>query len=355
MHITHTNYKTGLVKLRITDLDDLWYLSHLIDPGDFVKGFTTRKIKIGDGDNAKVVRKPVTLKIEVETVDLGSEGISLKINGRIREGPEDIPKDSYHSINLEEGSDFVLEKVNWLEYQKQKLQESAEKKYNYLLCLFDREEVLFALTKKFGYEILVKMKGQVAKKSKEVSITKDFHQELIKNLETYNERFNPEKIILASPAFYKDILIKKINQPELKRKIVLTITSDVSESAIDEVLKRPELAEVLKSSRTREEQLLVDHLLSEINKDNLAAYGLVEVQKAVDAGAVSSLLVTDTFITKQKEKNDYTKIDEMMKQIDSLQGKIHIISSKHEGGKKLDGLGGIAVILRYILNTKWKS
>ena len=120
-------------------------------------------------------------------------------------------------------------------------------------------------------------------------------------------------------------------------------------------MKRPELAEVLKSSRAREEQLLVDHLLSEINKDNLAAYGLVEVQKAVDAGAVSSLLVTDTFITKQKEKNDYTKIDEMMKQIDSLQGKIHIISSKHEGGKKLDGLGGIAVILRYILNTKWKS
>ena len=350
MHITHTDYKKGLVKLRITDLDDLWYLSHLIDVGDFVKGHTTRKMKIGDGDNAKVVRKPVTLKIEVETIDLGNESNSLRINGKIREGPEDIPKDSYHSLNLEEGSDFVLEKVKWLEYQKQKLQESAEKKYNYLLCLFDREEVLFALTKKFGYEILFKMKGQVAKKSKEVSIKKDFHQELIKTLVMYNDRYKPEKIILASPAFYKDILIKKINQPELKKKIVLTITSDVSEQAIDEVLKRPELAEVLKSSRAREEQLLVDQLLSEINKDNLAAYGITEVKKAVDAGAVSALLVTDTFITKQKEQGDYTKIDEMMKQIDALQGKIHIISSKHEGGKKLDGLGGIAVILRYRLN-----
>ena len=39
-----------------------------------------------------------------------------------------------------------------------------------------------------------------------------------------------------------------------------------------------------------------------------------------------------------------------MKTVDSTKGDIIIISSDHEAGKKLDGLGGIAAILRFKLN-----
>ena len=53
---------------------------------------------------------------------------------------------------------------------------------------------------------------------------------------------------------------------------------------------------------------------------------------------------------KSREKQNYEKIDNMMKIADSMKGSINIISSDHEGGKKLDGLGGIAAILRYKLN-----
>jgi protein pelota len=37
----------------------------------------------------------------------------------------------------------------------------------------------------------------------------------------------------------------------------------------------------------------------------------------------------------------------MMKETDNAGGNVHIISADHEGGKKLDGLGGIAALLRY--------
>jgi len=40
----------------------------------------------------------------------------------------------------------------------------------------------------------------------------------------------------------------------------------------------------------------------------------------------------------------------MMKIVDQTKGEIHIISSEYEGGRKLDGLGGIGAILRYKLN-----
>ncbi len=39
-----------------------------------------------------------------------------------------------------------------------------------------------------------------------------------------------------------------------------------------------------------------------------------------------------------------------MRTIDSMKGQVHIISSEHEGGKKLDGLGGLGALLRYKLN-----
>lgn len=345
MKILVQNFRQGLVKLRVTEPEDLWYLSHLIDPGDLVKGKTTRKIKLGEGENLKTIKRTLTLKVEAENIELSEN--SLRVNGRVKEGPEDVPKNSYHTIALEEGSEFTLEKVQWLSYQRKKLEEAAEAKYNYLICLFDREEAIIALTKPKGYEILAKLQGEVPKKRKTIKVLKDFSEEIIKALETYFARHSPQQVILASPAFYKEELLKKITSPELKKKIVLAAGSDVSESSLDEVLKSPELAKVLESSRVREEQLLVDELLKEIKKDNLAAYGWKEVQEAVRAGAASQLLLTEKFLKQKREKKEFPLLDELMRAVDTMQGRIHLISSEHEGGRQLDGLGGIAALLRY--------
>jgi len=347
MEISHADYRKGIVELRVNDLEDLWYLSHLIDPGDLVRGKTTRKMKLGDGENAKVVKKTLILTVEAETIEFSVAGNELRINGKIKEGPEDLPKDSYHAISLEPGSDFILEKRNWLEYQKNKLKEATEKRSTYLICLFDREEALFALTKKAGYDLLTKIKGDVPKKFKDDSIKKDFYGEIIKLLQEYLERINPDNIILASPAFYKEDLFKQIVNPKLKEKVVLATCSDVEETSLDEVIKRPELAPLLKSSRMRKEKMLMEELLSEITKEGLAVYGFVETKTAIESGSVLKLLLTDEFVQKERASGNYQELDDLMKIVDSSQGEIHIISAEQESGKKLNGLGGIAAILRY--------
>lgn len=346
MDIIKSDFKKGKVKLRINDADDLWYLSHLIEPGDFVKGRTTRKVKIGESENAKVAKKTYILMIEAETVEFAD---NVRINGKVKEGPEEIPKDSYHSISLEENNEFTLQKVSWPEYQKQKLSEATKKRYNYLICLFDREEALFALTKQFGYEILAKTQGEVPKKTKTVEVKKDFQQEIIKALDVYSGRYDPENIIIASPAFYKEDLFKKISAG-WKEKVVLSTCSEISENSIGEVLKKPELGNTLKSSKARTEQLIVDNLLKEIKTKGKAAYGWEEVKKLSTAGAVQDLLVTHAFIHKSKEDGSYHNVDSIMKKVDVLQGKIHLLSSEFDSGKKIDGLGGVAAILRYSVN-----
>ena len=345
MQLITSDFKKGLIKLKVTDKDDLWYLSHLIDQGDIIRGKTTRKIKVGEGENAKSVKKTLTLSIEAETVELTET--SVRINGKVTEEIEDVPKGSYQSIALEEASEFSIEKPQWLSYQKQKVQEACEKRYDYLLCLFDREEVLFALTKKFGYEILTTLKGEVQKKAKIVEIKKDFQEEIIKTLGSYNERYKPSSIILASPAFYKEDLYQKIPQSDLKKKIVLATCSDISERSLDEVMRRPELAETLKHSRARREQILVEELLKEINKNDKAAYGWKDVEQAANSGSVLNLFLTDDFIQKKRLSGQFAEVDQCMKTIDSLQGEIHLISSESDAGKKLNGLGGIGAILRY--------
>ena len=351
MQIISQDFKKNIVKLKLTDHDDIWYLSTLIEPNDYLSGATTRKIKLGTDENAKVIKKIINVTIEVESVQFASAGIGLRINGKITQGPEDVPKDSYQSITLEVHDICTLEKSQFLSHHKQKLQEATEKKYSYLLCLFDREESLFALTKTRGYEIILSLRGDVPKKAQTIEIKKDFHQEIISLLESYNQRFHPEKIIIASPAFYKEDLIKKINQPELKTKIIPATCSDISETSINEVLKSPELKNTLQTSRSREEQLLVEELLSAISKNGPAVYGFKEVKSAGESGAIKTLLITENCIQHLRQQQKYQELDLLLKIIDSNQGKVHIISSEHDGGKKLDGLGGIAAILRY--NLSW--
>ena len=114
-------------------------------------------------------------------------------------------------------------------------------------------------------------------------------------------------------------------------------------------MRSPELHKILENSRVRTEQIVVEELLSEIKKNNLAGYGFEDTKKAVFAGAVNKLLITDDFIQQKRAAEEYDELDQLMKQVDSSQGEIYIISSKHESGKRLDGLGGIGVILRYKL------
>ncbi|MBI2151595.1 mRNA surveillance protein pelota [Candidatus Woesearchaeota archaeon] len=356
MRIITSDYKKGLVKLKITDPEDLWYLSQIIEPGDLLTAKTTRKVKIGDGENAKVDKKTLILTVKAEELTLDLESKVLRINGKVQEAQEFVPAGSYHAISLELDAEFKLEKKEWFSYQKQKLEEAAQSKHLYLICLLDREETLFALTKKSGYNVLLTLKGEVQKKarftetktaSKTAGKEKDFYQEIISQLEEYNTRHTPERIIIASPAFYKEDLFKRINNPELKKKMALATCSDITETALNEVMKSPELKSALQDSRLREEKLLMDDLLREINKNELAVYGWKETLQAGAAGAISQLFLSDKFIHQRRKEEKYSEVEELMKTVDNCQGRINLFSSEQESGKKLDGIGGIAAILKY--------
>jgi protein pelota len=347
----HFNQKQGTAKIEVQSQDDLWYLSQIIDSGDFVKGKTLRKVQKGSEDKSKQVKKAVFLKIQAEKIEFSKTSAVLRVGGKVVEGPEDIAKGSWHSFTIEPGTTITIEKQQWLSFQIEKLNEACKAKIpKILICVFDREDAYFALMKKYGYELLSHMKGKVQKKAVEEKVKSSFYSEIIKQLGEYDKRHKLERIILASPAFWKEEMMKEMKNDELKPKIVLATCSSAGENGIDEVLKRPETMEALREERAAKEINLVEKVLQEISKEGKTAYGIKEVEQAASAGAVETLLVTDELIQKFREKEKYGQLDAIMKAVDASKGKIAIISSEHEGGKKLAGLGGIAALLRYKLN-----
>jgi len=352
MKIISSDLAKGFCKVKIDNLDDLWVLSQVIDPKDLVRARTFRKIKLGSGDERKseVIKKPVSLTIEVEKVDFDKS--SLRISGVIREGPDDIPHGAHHTIEIEESSILSIEKERWLSFQIDKLKDAAsDKGSKVLICVMDRDEACFALMKNYGYEYLSEITGKVEKKGVEDKSLKDkeFYNEVIAMLEEYEKRYSIQFLILASPAFWKDDLMKVLEHKNkaLASKVTLATCNAFGKNAINEVLKRPEVKTVLKQDRVFKETALVEELFTEISKNNLAVYGLEQCKSAAESGAVKVLLVTDKLIQEMREKNEYSKLDQVMKLVDNAKGEISIISDEHDAGKRLHGLGGIGAILRY--------
>ena len=185
------------------------------------------------------------MSIAVEKVEFSKFSSILRVSGIVKQGPEDIPLGSYHTFNIEENTVITITKQKWLKFQLDKIKEASKETAKILICIHDREEAHFALMKKYGYQILSNIKGTVTKKADLKKVETTFYKDIAKQLEEYDKRYSLNKIIIASPAFWKEELLKEINE-DIKKKTILATCSSVSENAINEVLKRPETEQALK-------------------------------------------------------------------------------------------------------------
>lgn len=346
MKLLHQDFKHGLIRLQSEHADDLWYLRLLIEPGDRVRALGERKQKIGDADadrNVKVVRRRITLTITVEKVEFTAD--RLRIAGTIAEGPDDLPIGAHHTLTIEPGDQLTLTKPRWPVHQRRRLDEAARHTpRTYLLVLFDREEALLVKLTTAGQEILARERGEVAKKDALAAPGSDFYAQLASIVARYQESLKPERIILASPSFWSEYLQRALPEA-LRSRSVSATCSAVSEAAIAEVLKRPELAQLLRDERAVEEAKLVERLMEAIAKEK-AGYGLDEVVKAVEQGRCSVLLVTEKAITRWREQGVYERVEQVMTHADAMQAPIHVLSTA-DAVQKVDALGGIACLMRW--------
>ena len=350
MIVLKSDMKKGYISLKISSFEDLWYLSHIISPGDTITSKTERKIKIGDSDSSqKVIRKTVVLTLKVEDVSLQDDMSCLRVKGTVLQGPEDIPSGSYHTFGLEMGNSFSLEKPRWLHFHKEQLDQSLKATSDSVLfCLFDRETFLFSLLRQSGIKHLTQDKLDLPKKQYVESSSKsDLFSPLFLALKEYISQYSPKNIIFASPDFYRPYIQDQLDS-DIKKKSVFITCGDITPKAISSLLTRVELKNILSNQRLQKEESLKENVLQELRNDNLA-YGLSDVLTALQAGAIKELIITNSFIQKSRQEGTYQQIDELLQQVEDLNGTIHILSEPSVI-KSIDSLGGLVALLRWKLS-----
>jgi len=331
MQILKKDLKHGKVMLRIDNPEDLWHLEHILEPGNLVKSRTMRKVSVKAGGEHKLVdKKPMTLTIALEKTGFDETSGTLRLSGKIVEGPPDTKLSSYHTLQVKPGSVITVEKPGWMKHQLRRIEESRVKRPVLLLCAIDREEADIAKLLESG----LKMLGHI--ESQDPENREAYHSEILRFV---GNQQGWERLIIAGPGFEAENMIKFIREssPDVARKCMLEKCSHTGISGISEVIKRSG-ERLLRETRVAREAALVEEVLSRIKSGGLVTYGHAEVRKAVALGAVETLIVS-----REKIKD----FEQIAGEAERMGGEVSFVTADHGPGEQFLHLGGIAALLRF--------
>jgi len=339
MKIIHIDRKTGEIKIQADTLDDLWHLEKVVNPGDDAEAKSWRTYKVG----TKEEKKAVTIKVRVERVEFAKSANRLRLLGTIVSGhPEEyVQLGKHHTIEVGPGSKAKITK-KWKKHEIDRLKQAEKdtKKPRVNIIVLDEEKALLATVRPYGVDYGAEIESAARKKGE------DFEQrerEYFGKLMAEVER-KPEHFIIAGPGFTKDNLKKFIQQrnPELLKRITFESCSYAERNGVNELLKKGIVEKVAGEARYEHEEKLMESLMGEIHKDSgKAVYGIAEVKKAVELGAVEKLFVLDEFLRTTAD------VEGMIDAAEKAGAEIVIFSSEGDAGLKLKGFGKIAGLLRW--------
>ena len=343
MKILHQDTREGKIKVRIDNLDDLWHLKNIINPEDIVSAITYRreetqrdKIRSERGE-----KKRMRLDIEVEKVEFHEFTDRLRILGVIIEGPQD--HGSYHTLNLTEGDELTIIK-EWKDHELDRLKEAVDRSEEPLITFvaLEEQDATLAIMRQYGVKELAHLSPNRGGKmyDSEKMTREEFFELIVKKLETIIDPGEP--LVILGPGFTKEDFFEhcKRNHPELVKNAEVIPAGEGGMTGVNEVIRKGKERDALDGQRMSYENEEVEELLKEIKKDGAYSYGLENVKKAATIGAVKKLLILDTKVRDEEG-------EKLMKKTEELGGEVVVISSTHEGGEKLEALGGLGALLRY--------
>lgn len=332
------------VKIRIDDMDDLWYLKNILSTGDQVSMTTMRRAeKQDDMTRSKETKRiPVRVTISLESIEFQEFSNRLKLLGVITHGAEDIIGE-HQSFIVTEGDDLVLRKETWTEVQRKLLKEARERsdKIMGIFVALDDDSADVVVMRSYGLQSLGKVySGKSGKMYNTVYSEKSYFTEISEILKKSAEE---QKLIsILGPGFTREHLLAFLSDdPYYTAKILRSSpTGRADMGAVYEYLQSEESKKAFSNARLMTENELFGRFLKELNGDGLCAYGPEDIKKALELGAVETLMISESVISE-----DITgEFSELAKNTSS---EVYVFSDLTEPGKMLKKFGGFCAILRY--------
>ena len=346
MRVTNRSLKgrEGEIAVTAETLDDLWHLKYIIEKGDLIFAVTKRKADTSSDKlrPEKVEKVKVRLGIRVEELEFHKFANRLRIHGPIEYG---MDVGSYHTLNVEIGTNISIIKEHWKNDQLQRIQDAEEagKRPKVVIVAVEEGDADIGFVRHYGIEVYSHIRQSSGKR--ESGLRNEFFKEIVEQL----RHAVPEdaSIVIAGPGFTKEDFLKYFSEVEsgLASKALIEDTSMIGMSGFQEVLRRGAVDRIMQESRIARESSLMEDLIREISMDGKAAYGFADVKNALNYGAVETLLIADETLREGREKGE--DIDKLLMEVEQSQGKIVVFSTAFEPGEKLHKLGGIAALLRF--------
>lgn len=358
MKIFRIDLKKGFAKVMPESLDDLWHLYNIILKKDEVHARTTRQVKPDDqyARPTKAKRVPVNLGVQVEKMYWDRVLNRLRINGIVCEAPEKLSiKGSRHTIDVTVNKPVTIIKKQWLKHQLDRLKRASRITAAPLTIIsMDDEEYCVAVLRQYGIETKmgerIKLPGKLEAEKREKA-KQLFFKDATKSLRgAWAPLHSP--IVVLGPGFIKDdfvVYLKKEANNVAASVVAVKGVNSAGLSGIQESLRSGILTNVLQNLRVADEMNAMEEFLARLGKGKQdVTYGLTDVEKAANYGAVEKLLVADSSLRETTEEKR-RELEKLMKNVEEARGTIMVISTEHEAGTKLLSLGGVAALLRFPL------
>ena len=364
----------GSVTLFPEEPEDMWHTYNLLAPHDFLQASAIRKVTTESATGSTSTHRVHTqLTISIEKIDFDPASSSLHINGRVVVENDYVRLGAYHTLDLDLNRNFSVTKAaGWDSVAMQVIKEACDPAERAEIGAVVMHEGLanvclvteFMTILRQRIEVPIPRKRRTAQGGTSNLGAHDrgierFYETIYQSILRHLPFESLKVILLASPGFLAEGLMSYIfgqaskadNKALLKSRSKF-LTANVSTGhlhALNELLKSPILQARLSSTRFMKESTAIDKFFEMMNTDeDRAWYGAKEVEKAVDRGAVSTLLLSNSLLRSPSvvERRKFVRIVE---EVRKMGGEALVLSSIHESGRRLDGLGGVAAVLSFPL------
>lgn len=364
---------SGTATLLPEEPEDMWHAYNLIRPTDLLRASAVRRVTTeSTTGSTSSSRVHTTLTLRVTSLDFDPQAGQLHVSGRVAEENKHVKLGSYHTLDLELQRAFTLEKADgWDSIAVGILREAIDQTAKAELWAVVMQEGLANICVITTHQTIPRQRVEVAMPKKRAGAGRGgdhdkgvlrFFATVLETLVRQVDLKDPKPVLLASPGFtaaaFRDYMKSEATQKGdkalmgLVNQVIVAHSASGHLHALNEVLASPAVTTRLADTRFARETGLMDRFFDMLRKDDGRAwYGPKEVERAVEKGAVGRgggvLLISNALFRAQDvavRKRWVTLVDKVR---DEEGGEVRVLSSMHESGKRLEGLGGIAAILTF--------
>jgi protein pelota len=345
------------LKFRISSEDDLWTTAKLCNKGRKIGMLGERRDQSTAGEEGgrakSAKRKKTWIELIIEYTEFQTFSDTLRVHGIINEAAFDKGSHHTHVVQIGDEIKITIEGV-WPKEDLQLINSAKNHSTSSKVAIVvtELDEILLYEVTMHGLRNIAtftmrgggKYSGNAETSS---GVHKGFMKKVATDIHLQLQRDIP--LIICGPGMARERLEEMFKAIEANRTIRNIATSMGGHASANEILKEGLALDLLKDHSIIREIEYLEDAFTRIAKQGAVAYGQNELNKAMEEGAIETLLILAELLRDENSKINNQSWSEWSKKLELSRGELVQCSSDHDSGMQLESMGGAIALLRYIL------